>query len=175
MKKKGHVCRQAGFSLVELLVVVAVILVLTGIGSYSISKFTNTSKLVKLGDYLSSQIKLARNLAITNQIPSGLTDLSYVQVSILNNKVTVEAFNNAGVGTTNSPYFTRGLDIDNGMAVTITNDLNVVNSFGFSNTNGRLTDGNGAMSSGPVVIKLTSGSEKYSLTIYELGIIDEDE
>ncbi len=171
----GNLVKKRAFSLVELLVVVALILVLAGIGSYSISRFTDTSKLVKLRDYLSSQIKLARNLAITNQIPDGFTGLSYVKVSILGNKINVEAVNAAGVGTTESPYFTKDLETDDDITVTITNNLVAVGSFGFSNTNGRLTGDDGVVSGGPVVVKLTNGSEEYSLTVYELGIINEDE
>jgi prepilin-type N-terminal cleavage/methylation domain-containing protein len=163
----GHACRQAGFSLVELLVVVAIILVLTGIGSYTISHFNQTSNLVKLRDYLSSQIKLARNLAITNQLPSGNLDLKYVKVIILNNQLTVEGVNNNGIGTTESPYFSNKLDIPGSANITET-------SFGFWGKTGRLTNANGEFSIGPVVIDLTDGSEKYSLSINDLGVISND-
>jgi prepilin-type N-terminal cleavage/methylation domain-containing protein len=158
-----------GFSLVELLVVVAIILILTGIGSYTISHFNQTSNLVKLRDYLSSQIKLARNLAITNQLPSGSLDLKYVKVTISGGRLTVAGMEEGetGVGTTESPYFSNKLDIPGSVTVTDKN-------FGFWGRTGRLTDVNGEFFNGPVVIDLIDGSEKYSLSINDLGVISND-
>jgi prepilin-type N-terminal cleavage/methylation domain-containing protein len=159
-----------GFSLVELLVVVAIILILTGIGSYTISHFNQTSNLVKLRDYLSSQIKLARNLAITNQLPGGSLDLKYVKVAISGDQLVVTGVgvsNGVDFSTTESPYFSNKLDIPGSANITASN-------FGFWGRTGRLTDVNGEFSNGPVVIDLTDGSEKYSLSINDLGIISND-
>jgi prepilin-type N-terminal cleavage/methylation domain-containing protein len=168
LRFKNKTKKKLGFSLVELLVVVAIILVLTGIGSYTISRFTQTRNLVKLRDYLSSQIKLARNLAITNQLPGGGLDLKYVKVVILNNRLTVEGVNNNGIGTTESPYFSNKLEISGNADVTESN-------FGFWGQTGRLTDENGEFSNSPVVIELTDESERYSLSINDLGIISNDD
>ena len=156
--------KKRGFSLVELLVVVTIILVLTGIGSYTISKFTQVSKVSKLRDYLSSEIKLARNLAMTNQLPNGELDLSYVRVSVSNENLVVEGINKSGVGVTESPYFSKKLEKSETTSVTVV-------SFGFLATSGRLTDENGSLLPGPVVIALTDGSEEYGLNINDLGMV----
>lgn len=164
-----------GFSLVELLVVVAITLILVGIGSYSINQFNQTSKLVKSRDSISSQIKLARNLSITNQLPDGKLNLSYVRVTISGNKIIAEGVNGVGIGTTESPYFSSKLEIPEGTVITIINNSNIISSFGFSDKYGRLTDGGGEFLDTPVVVKIVNGSEEYSITISDLGIINTDD
>ena len=156
---------RGGFSLVELLVIVSIILILTGIGSYTISHFTQASKISTLRNYISTEIKLARNLAMTNQLPNGDLDLSYVRVLLSNTSLVVSGIDEDGIGTTESPYFSVELEKADTTSIT---DI----SFGFLGTTGRLTDESGNLSAGPVVITLTDGSQEYSLTVNDLGIIN---
>jgi len=169
-----------GFSLIELMVVVGIILVLTGIGSYSINRFIQVNKIIELRDYLSSRIKLAKNLSITNQLPDESVNLSFVKVTISSdNELIVEGIKkdeDGGLnGTTEPPYFSVDLEVNEGTTIVLTNNSNVVRSFGFSSKNGRLTDGDGNFSDGPLVVKLTNESEECGLTISELGIINNDD
>jgi prepilin-type N-terminal cleavage/methylation domain-containing protein len=171
MSKKRFL--RGGFSLVELLVVVAIILVLTGIGSYTINFFIQGREISQVRDSLSDQIKMAKNLSNTNQLPDKSADLAYVKVIILNNKLTVEGVNNNGIGTTESPYFYTNLDDD--VLLTVTNNSVVVNSFGFLGKTGRLTDGDGQASGGPVVIGVVNSSGSYSLMVNDLGVISNND
>lgn len=174
MKKKGHACRQTGFSLVELLIVVTIILVLTGIGSYSIGKFNRMKETTELRDYIANRLKLARNLSVTNQLPNKTVDLKYVKVTFLNNNLVVEGINkNDGTGTTESPYFSEKLDNDSNQ-INITDNSVSVNSFGFLGKSGRLTDGNGDLSNGPLTIKILNQNGDYGLVINDLGVIDNE-
>lgn len=173
IKRKSFL--RGGFSLIELLVVVAVVLVLTGVGSYSINSFIQGREVKQVRDYLSDQLKLAKNLSITNQLPDKSTDLAYVKVIILDGKLTVEGMKNDGTGTTDSPYFsTNNIDDDGDVLITVTNNLSAVNSFGFFGKTGRLTNDMGQLSDGPVVIKIENESESYNLIINDLGIISGD-
>ena len=166
----------AGFSLVELLVVVVIIMVLTGIGSYSIGKFNRMKETTELRDYVADRLKLARNLSITNQLPDKTVDLKYVKVTFLENNLIVEGMkNNESVGTTETPYFSEKLDDDADQSqIQLTNNSIGVTSFGFLGKNGRLTDSDGNLSNGPLVIKISNQYGDYSLTINNLGIIDEE-
>jgi prepilin-type N-terminal cleavage/methylation domain-containing protein len=163
--------KKNGFSLVELLVVVTIMLVLTGIGIYSINKFNQMSETTEMKDYLSTRLKLARNLSITNQLPDKTTNLKYVKITILNDQLTVEAIRNDGTGTTESPYFLDVLNKKSYNSISLTNNSVVVNSFGFLAKSGKLTNSEGNLSNGPVIIRISSGSGDYNLTINDLGII----
>ena len=167
--------KKRGFTLVELLVTVSVVLILTGIGSYSIGKFIQTSNLVKSRDYLLSQVKLARNLAVTNQLPNNNLGIAYVRVANNGGNIIVTGINSSGVETTQPPYFSKKLDISDDVEVTLKNGSTAITSFGFLASSGRLTDTSGVCSSGPVTIMLTNGSEEYGLTINDLGIINSND
>jgi prepilin-type N-terminal cleavage/methylation domain-containing protein len=152
-----------GFSLVELLVVVAIVLILTGIGSFVVSNFNQTNKVVKLRDYISTRIKLAKNLAITNQLPEQDLGLEYVRVTINKDLLVVEGMQEGqSVGTTESPYFSEKLDGDTNIATTV---------FGFWGNTGRLTNENGEFSSASKIIIFGSGTTAI-LTVSDLGIIE---
>lgn len=174
LRFKNKTKKNFGFSLVELLIVVTIILVLTGIGSYSIGKFNRMKETTELREYITDRLKLARNLSITNQLPDKTVDLKYVKVTITNNNLKVEGINkNDDTGTTESPYFSEKLD-NSGDQITITNNSVSVDSFGFLGKSGRLTDNNGGLSNGPLLIKISNQSGEYGLTINDLGLIDNE-
>lgn len=164
-----------GFSLVELLVVVAVILVLTGIGAYSINQFIQNREVVEMRNYLSDQTKLARNLAVTNQLPDRTADLNYVRFWLNSNNLMVVAYKNGNsTYITDSPYFSRTLDMDSDILVTMTNGGVGTTSFGFLGKNGKLTDGAGNLSNGPVVITVSGVGQTSRINISSLGIISNE-
>jgi len=131
-----------GFTLVELMVVVAVIIVLTGIGAASLNKINNNQKLEGLKNELVSSLNLAKSMAITNQLPSDVNDsLKYVQIIMsTGNSMRADAVT---MNNGNQTYFTKENE-------SITNN----SSFGFSIENGRLTDSNGVLVSDPLCFTL---------------------
>lgn len=164
-----------GFSLVELLVVVTIILVLMGIGSYSIGRFNQMKATTEVRDYIADRLKLARNLSITNQLPDKTVDLKYVKVTFAGNNLIVEGIKNDGVGTTEAPYFSEKLaDNGNQNQINLIDGSVSVNSFGFLGKSGRLTDSSGNLSNGPLTVKISNQYGDYKLVINDLGIIDNE-
>ena len=159
-----------GFSLVELLVVVAVILVLVGIGSYSINQFTEEREVLEARDFLSDQTKLARNLALTNQLPDGSADLNYVKLWFDGDVLMVAAYRDENPDyIIDSPYFSKKMDQD--VEVTIKNNGEIVTSFGFFGKTGRLTDGEGNVSDGPIEVTVSDSGKSNKFNINSLGIV----
>lgn len=152
----------SGFTLIELMVSVTVILVLAGIGSVSINGFIMSRKIKSAKNEVVSQIKLARNLAITNQLPDGSVDLSYVKVSIVDKLLTTTGVvidGGTAMSYSDSPYFSKNLEIG------VSNSV----LFGFASNTGRLTDGNGVLIDGPVIVSITGDS----FNINSLGVVSE--
>lgn len=58
-----------GFTLIELLVAMAIGMVLVGFGSVTLNDFSKSQKVEAVKEELLSNLKLARNYAITNQLP----------------------------------------------------------------------------------------------------------
>lgn len=96
-----------GFTLIELMVVVAISAVLVGVGTVSISRVLAREKVNSAQKELISVLRLARNYAVTSQIPAGYgSQLDYVSVSWdSEGKVIAAAANlSTGVGAT---YFSK--------------------------------------------------------------------
>jgi len=91
-----------GFSLVELLVVVTVMMVMAGGALVYINDFNAKQKMESTKKELVSSLRLARNYAVTNQM-GDVDSLEYVQVEIADG--VMEAWPN-GVG---SSYFSKEL------------------------------------------------------------------
>jgi prepilin-type N-terminal cleavage/methylation domain-containing protein len=157
-----------GFTLIEIMVVVAVIIVLTGVGAVSLNKFNGNQALDAQKEELMSDLRLARNMAKTNQLPYGVSgSLQYVEIEILNKILTVNSVSIDESGNTNvNDYSTKKNES--------TNTIN--SSFGFSVENGRLTNGNGVLVSSPVCLTLyldSDSSDKKYVYIETSGLIYE--
>lgn len=153
-----------GFTLVELMVVVAVMIVLTGIGAASLNQINNTQELDGLKNELMNSLSLARSMAKTNQLPEGVSDsLKYVSVVMsTGTSIRAEAITVSGSGGT---YFTK-------------ENKSIINntSFGFSIENGRLTDNSGVLVSDPLCFTLSlesNPSNKEYVYIDTSGLIYE--
>jgi len=158
-----------GFSLVELMVVVTVIMVLAGMGAVSLSKFNHNQNLDERKEELISDFKLARNMAITNQLPSNVTSgsLKYIRIT-LNSGISVSA-DAILVGSESNPrnYFSKKNESIRNTA-----------SFGFSIENGRLMNGNGVFVSSPVCFTLylnEDTNDKKYVKIDTSGLIYEED
>ncbi len=163
-----------GFSLIELMVTVTIVMVLAGIGSYSINNFTQSRKVVTARDEVLSQIKSAKNLAITNQLPDKSSNLDYVRVSISGKTITVVALNNVGTVINTSPYFSKIMDIDGSVTISLFDNMTSITSFGFDGVTGRLLNSSGEFITGPVRVVLTDGTNSNSFRINDLGMISND-
>jgi len=62
---------KTGFTLIELLVAITIGMVLIGVGSVSLNQFNEKQKFEAVKDELLTNLRLARNYAITNQLPTG--------------------------------------------------------------------------------------------------------
>jgi len=157
--------RAGGFTLIELIVTVTVIMVLAGVGAMSLNKFNGLKELESVRDEVSDHLKLARNLAITKQLPGGTYDLKYVRVSLAGNSVTIAGIDSVGVAQTNPPYSTMTVVTSAGISVTSSSN------FGFMKSNGRLTDVNGNLVGTTMTVEVTRGTDKKTININNWGII----
>lgn len=134
--------KRLGFTLVELMVVVAVTMILTGIGAASLNKINNNQQLESSKSELVTDLNLARNMAITSQVPQGIDDsLKYVLVNIgIGGSIKAEAVT---ANNGEQVYFTKNNN-------SINNDL----TFGFSVENGRLTDDQGSLVNNSICLTL---------------------
>jgi type II secretory pathway pseudopilin PulG len=131
--KNISVCRY-GFTLIELLISIVISILLIGGGIVSINRFSSTQKLDSAKDELISDLRLARNYAITGQRPFGYTDnLAYVGVNITT-KGRMKIFANSDVGST---YFSK-LISPSGIGVSMTTSI-----LAFSAYDGKLVKDDG--------------------------------
>jgi Tfp pilus assembly protein FimT len=86
--------KEKGFTLVELLLAVAMIMLLVGVGAISLNEFNARQKVNTAKEDLITNLRLARNYATSMQLPSGLTGgLKEVDVDVLNTGITITAIN----------------------------------------------------------------------------------
>ena len=166
--------KNKGFTLIELIVTVTVMMVLMGIGSYSIGNFAKSRKNLGVRDELVSQIKLAINLSLTNQLPDQSVNLKFVRVIISGRNITVEGVKNDGSVVTGSPYFTKQISPDADLSISVKNNTTTISSFGFAGKSGRLLNSDGTLTDGPIVINVTDGVNSNVFRINDLGIIDNE-
>jgi prepilin-type N-terminal cleavage/methylation domain-containing protein len=125
------------FTLIELLVVVAISLVLVGGVSLGATKFLSREHLVSTGNELLSDIKMARNYAITSQKPAGYAaQLDYVAVTMTaGGQLAIWPVN---LGTSGPSYFSKNVS-SSGVVLTPINYGEIL----FSVPEGKLLVANG--------------------------------
>jgi Tfp pilus assembly protein FimT len=162
------------FSLVELIVVVGIVMILTGIGAAAINSFIQVKKLESATAELSTQIKLARNMAITSQLPNGSGGgFNFVKITIYPDfRIYARAVKMVGVGTsTIGDYFNKKIDSTNGLVL-----VSPQVDFGFSAASGRLVNvatGEFIDPSVKVILGVNGDDDTKPITINNLGLIDD--
>jgi Tfp pilus assembly protein FimT len=147
-----------------MMVVVAIIMILTGAGAVALNNFNNNQKLEGGKGELISDLKLSRNMAITIQSPEGISeDIEYVLVTINNGIIT-----SSGISDGSSEnYFSKSNNVFNDMS----------ESFGFSVENGRLTDGDGILTSDNLCLELylsEDDDDKKYVVVNSSGLVYEE-
>ena len=153
-----------GFTLIELIVAVAVIMILAGVGAMSLNNFNGVKELESTREEVSGFIKLAKNLAVTRQLSTGTSNLKYVRVSISGNILTITGIDNVGNQDTSPPYSSVGINTKNGITINAP-------SFGFMASTGRLTDLNGTLVGTTMAVDVSRGTDKKTIIVNDLGTI----
>ena len=142
-----------GFTLIELIVAIAIAMMIVGFGSVALNDFNEKQKISGAVKEIVSNLRLARNYAVTNQLSSGA---DVIQVDINGNGL----FEIKDTGKT----FLQNNFIPKGIKVTIDNPIN------FSVTDGRLT----GLTMGTNEVNIgVSGVEIRNIRIDESGLIYE--
>ncbi len=155
-----------GFSLVELMVVMTVMLLLVGGVFIYINNFNASQKVETTRNELVSSLRLARSYAMTNQMPDA-GSLQYIKVTVSADGV-VEAKPN-GVGTS---YYSRDIS-PTGVEI-----IFAAGSLRFSVYDGKLVnEGGGSVASSATVTIIIGSSEGVGTTrlvdIKPSGLVDE--
>jgi Tfp pilus assembly protein FimT len=143
---------KGGFTLIEMLVAVGIVMVIGISTMVVLSNFTINQKLEGATDELVTNLKLARNYAQILQKPEGYTAvLDYVSVDIDSDGKTKIMPNSRGT----SKYFDKPLSVD-GVTVTVTGGNSAGGQIAFSVYEGKL-------------IKLEFVGPGYSATLRGVG------
>ena len=119
-----------GFTLIEILVVLTIVGLVTGGSAVYLNRSNSLQKIDTSKQEILSNLRFARNLAITNQKPAGFSgDLKQIAVLLSSDGVITTWPNTINVGPS---YFTKDLTA-NGVNLA----LSVGTSFGFSAYEGR--------------------------------------
>jgi prepilin-type N-terminal cleavage/methylation domain-containing protein len=153
--KNGHAkssaFRRAGFTLIELMVSVAIGIMLVGIGVVSMNGFLGREHLSTARNEVMSAIKLARNYAITTQKPAGFApQLDYVAVTIdASGQLSILAGNvSSGAGTS---YLTKNVNKDGAVST-------IVGTLLFSVPEGKLLANGSTPAASDYVVTVTISS-----------------
>lgn len=100
--------KKTGFTLVELMIAVAVLAVTSGLTLLTMNNYSNNQAKSSVRNEIVSNLRMARNLAKTMQKPEGFSgNLRYVEVTISSNAVVeAKAYNTTGQSVT---YFSRNV------------------------------------------------------------------
>lgn len=118
-----------GFTLIEMMVALVIITLLIGGGVVYINNSNTLQKSQGAQEELISDLRLARNYAVTNQTPKNFDGiLNYVKVTITDGGTKLNVLANENEGT----YFSK--QISSGVTINMTNELR------FSVYEGKLVD-----------------------------------
>lgn len=159
-----------GFSLIEMIVAVTVILILTGIGITNFSTVTSDRNLRSATNEMLVWINSARNLAATGQLPDETLGLKFVKVTVTGSGVTAVAIDDNDISKT---FFSNKLTNSDSFTVSVNVGGTSTPSFGFNKATGRLLDENGNFINGPVRIVLNNGGSSV-LVVDDLGVVNEE-
>jgi len=129
-----------GFTLIELLVAITIGLLVVGFGSVSLNNFYENQKVESTRQELVSNLRLARNYAITNQIPTNSSaDTDRVAVSITDVGLMTVGTQTSGNNDAGYTFFSKDIT-PKGVGVTFYGP-NVTDTIRFSVTDGRSIGG----------------------------------
>jgi len=129
-----------GFTLIELLVAITIGMLVVGFGTVSLNNFYESQKVESTRQELISNLRLARNYAITNQFPSDSSaDTDRVAVLIDDNGLMTVGTQTSGNVDTGYTFFSKDAT-PKGVGVTFygPNETNIIR---FSVTDGRSIGG----------------------------------
>ena len=129
MKKK------TGFTLIELLVAITIGVLVVGFGSIALNDFNEKQKVESTRQELLGTLRLARNYAITNQIPvTSSRDTDRIAVTFNTNGLMTVGTQNSGNINTGYTFFSKDITPNN---IFITTDKLIK----FTVTDGRSING----------------------------------
>jgi prepilin-type N-terminal cleavage/methylation domain-containing protein len=107
-QKLKHLGGQAGFTLIELIIAVAVLAITSALTLLTMNNYNNNQAQRSVRSEIVANLRMARSLAKTMQKPDGLTgNLRYVEVTIYGNTVVeAKAVNSIGAS---GIYFSRNV------------------------------------------------------------------
>ena len=108
MKKK------TGFTLIELLIAITIGISVIGFGSVALNDFNEKQKVESTRQELLSNLRLARNYAITNQIPiTSSRDTDRIAITFDINGLMTVGTQNSGNVNTGYTFFSKDITPDN--------------------------------------------------------------
>jgi type IV fimbrial biogenesis protein FimT len=126
---------ESGFTLIELLVAITIGILVVGFGSMALNDFNEKQKVESTRQELISNLRLARNYAITNQIPvNSSRDTDRVAITIDTNGLMTIGTQNSGNIDTGYTFFSKDVTPNN---IFITKDKDIK----FTVTDGRSING----------------------------------
>jgi len=158
-----------GFTLIELLIAITIGLLVVGFGAVSLNSFYQQQKVESVSQELLSDLILARNYAITNQIPTGSSaDTDRVTVTIDNTGLMIikTQKKDDSDGNDSHTFFSKDITTE-GVGITVISSYGNNIAAKFSVTDGRSIGGTAS-------IIITGGSTTENIKIDESGLIYEE-
>ena len=111
MKNKKWKNKKKGFSLMELIIGVTILIMISGLTLVYMNKFNDGQAQLAAKSQISANLRLARNLAKTLQRPDGMTGaLSYVEVQIDGATKEIQVLGVSIDSSQSLPYFTKKIE-----------------------------------------------------------------
>lgn len=147
------------------MVTVTVIMVLVGAGSMSLNTLKGIKELESIREIVSNHLKVARNLAITKQLPDKSFNLEYVRVSFSGNNIAIEGVDDSGIVHTSHPYLITSIKTNSGISI------NSRGNFSFIKSTGRLADASGNSVGTTMTVEISREANVKIISISNLGVV----